>query len=134
MPNTNTPGTAMPVQEASAPAPAALDQVAAERQRLRDIDAIAALYDPELVQAAKYGDNPCTAQELAYRAAVQAADKAENDGKAFLAAAQADAKAAAEVGAAPMQEPQGAPENMTPEQRMAAARHDVRALLGKKEV
>lgn len=111
----------------------AAEQVAAERQRLRDIDAIAALYDPELVQAAKYGEDPCTAQELAYRAAVQAAASAESEGKAFLAAMRTDAKAAAEVGAAPISEPPEDPENMMPEQRMAAARRDVRALLGKEE-
>lgn len=111
----------------------AAEQVAEERQRLRDIDAIAALYDPELVQAAKYGEDPCTAQELAYRAAVQAAASAENEGKAFLAAMRTDAKAAAEVGAAPISEPPEGPENMMPEQRMAAARRNVRALLGKEE-
>ncbi len=111
----------------------AAEQVAAERQRLRDIDAIAALYDPELVQAAKYGEDPCTAQELAYRAAVQAAASAESEGKAFLAAMRTDAKAAAAVGAAPISEPPEDPENMMPEQRMAAARRDVRALLGKEE-
>lgn len=111
----------------------AAEQVAAERQRLRDIDAIAALYDPELVQAAKYGEDPCTAQELAYRAAVQAAASAESEGKAFLAAMRTDAKAATEVGAAPISEPPEDPENMMPEQRMAAARRNVRALLGKEE-
>ena len=46
---------------------------AAERQRLADIDAVAGVFDAELVREAKYGDTPCTAQELAYRAAVKAA-------------------------------------------------------------
>lgn len=115
---------------AQEPAPA-VDQVAAERQRLREIDAIAGLYDPELVQAAKYSENPCTAQELAYQAAIKAASKAAGEGKAFLAAVRADAKAALKVGAAPVPEPEKPLEDMTPEQRMTAARRDVQALLGK---
>lgn len=115
---------------AQEPAPA-VDQATAERQRLREIDAIAALYDPELVQAAKYGENPCTAQELAYQAAKKAASQAAGEGKAFLAAMAADAQAAGEVGAAPTPEARENLENMTPEQHMAAARRDVRALLGK---
>ncbi len=57
-----------------------------ERKRLKEIDAIAGIYDPALVQAAKY-DKPCTAQEMAYRAAVEAAEK----GKKFSADIRSDA-------------------------------------------
>lgn len=120
------------VQEAAQPA-AALDQAAVERQRLRDIDAIAELYDPELVQAAKYGENPCTAQELAYKAAVQAAQKAENDGKAFLAAMAADTQAAAAVGPAPVPVVKEPGED-SPQAAAAQAKADVAAFQKMKEV
>ena len=124
--------TQTPAAQESAPAPA-VDLAAAERRRLQEIDAIAALYDPALVQEAKYGEKPCTAQELAYRAAVEAAAKAAGEGKAFMAAMAADNLAAAAVSAAPASEPPKSTENMTPEQRMADARNEVKALLGKKE-
>jgi len=45
-----------------------VDPVAQERERLRAIDEIAANIDPELVKEAKYGPNPMTAEELAFRA------------------------------------------------------------------
>ncbi len=44
------------------------EAVAAERQRIEQIDSIAAsIPDQQLVHDAKYGDNPCTAQELCFR-------------------------------------------------------------------
>ena len=61
------------------------EAVAAERQRIADIDAIASLFDADVVNAAKYG-NPCTAQEMCYRAAQESAKQ----GKAFMANLQAD--------------------------------------------
>ena len=124
--------TQAPAAQESTPAPA-VDLAAAERKRLQEIDAIAALYDPALVQEAKYGDNPCTAQELAYQAAVLAAAKAAGEGKAFMAAMAADNQAAAAVSAVPAPEPPKSDDNMTPEQRMAEARSEVKALLGRKE-
>lgn len=124
--------TQVPAAQEPNPAPA-VDEAAAERQRLREIDAIAALYDPQLVEEAKYGENPCTAQELAYRAAMEAATKAAGEGRAFMAAMAADHQAAAAVSAAPASEPPKSAENMTPEQRMAEARKEVKALLGGKE-
>ena len=98
-----------------------------ERSRIRDIDDVAGLFPAELVTNAKYGENICTAQELAYRAA-QAAKK---NGSQFLSnmAADAHASGAAAVPAAPVQEDQ--PEPKTPEEKMAAARAAVKALLGK---
>lgn len=117
-----------------APTPA-VDEVAAERQRLQEIDAIAALYDPELVQAAKYGENPCTAQELAYQAAVAAATKAAGEGKAFLAAIATDTQAsgAAAVGAAPA--PAGGElDDNSPQAAAAQAKADVAAFQKMKEV
>ena len=71
----------------------------AERTRLSDIDAIANQFTDEMVNDAKYGENRCSAMELAYRAAQQAAAQ----GRQFLASAEADADEsnADEVEAAP---------------------------------
>ena len=79
---------------------ATTDAVTAERQRLAAIDSIAAsIPDQQLVHDAKYGDNPCTAQELCFRVMQQSAAS----GQQFLANYQADgaASGAAGVGAAP---------------------------------
>lgn len=46
-----------------------------EEQRIREIDESAHLFDPETVEAAKYGPAACTAQEMTYRAAVEAVQK-----------------------------------------------------------
>ncbi len=101
---------------------------AAERQRLAEIDEIAHLYDPEMVRNAKYGDNPCTAQELAF----QAAQKAAKTGGAFMAGVQADytASGASGVGAAPAATDGAEP--TTPEAKFAEAQSTVKSLLGKK--
>ncbi|MCL2487357.1 MAG: hypothetical protein FWE80_01600 [Oscillospiraceae bacterium] len=71
----------------------------AERERLKAIDDMSALFDSATVNDAKYGDNPCTAQEMAYRAA----QKAMKQGAQFMAAASADtaASGAPSVAAAP---------------------------------
>ena len=92
---------------AAAPAPAAPpapqsnggdDLAQSERKRIQEIDALAGLFDAETINAAKYGDHPCTAQEMAY----QAAQKASQQGRKFLAALEADtaASGAQDVGAA----------------------------------
>lgn len=76
------------------------DAVAAERQRLAEIDSIAAsIPDQQLVHDAKYGDKPCTAQELCFRVMQQSAASGQN----FLAAYAKDgaASGAGDVGAAP---------------------------------
>lgn len=90
------------------------EAVAAERQRLEAIDSIAAsIPDQQLVHDAKYGANPCTAQELCFRVM----QKSAASGQQFLANYQADgaASGAASVGAAPNG---GAPTNKQ-EQDMA---------------
>ena len=79
---------------------ASADAVAAERQRIADIDSIAAsIPDQQLVHDAKYGDKPCTAQELCFRVMQQSAAQ----GQQFLANYQKDGKesGADGVGAAP---------------------------------
>ena len=76
------------------------DAVNAERQRLADIDSIAAsIPDQKLVHDAKYGEQPCTAQELCFRVMQQSAAA----GQQFLANYQQDgaASGANAVGAAP---------------------------------
>ena len=97
--------------------------VADERRRLADIDSIAGIYSGELVHEAKYGELPCTAQELAFRAAQEAARR----GKEALTDMEQDAQAsgAKEIGAAPA--PEEATE-LSPEERRAAGRSDAQAL------
>ena len=62
---------------------------AAERQRLAEIDEIASLFDSELVKEAKYGENACSASELALRAAKASAKQ----GKNFIGSMMDDNKA-----------------------------------------
>lgn len=85
----------------------ATNAVNAERQRIEAIDSIAAsIPDQQLVHDAKYGETPCTAQELCFRVMQQSAAS----GQQFLANFKADGQAsnAANVGAAPNS---GAPAN-----------------------
>ena len=112
----------------TAPQTAEGDLAQAERQRIQEIDALASLYDAESIREAKYGEHPCTAQELAYRMA----QKAAQTGKSYMSALEADtgASGAQGVGAASSE---GAPTGaLTPEQRMAQGRADAKAL-NKKE-
>ncbi len=117
---------AAPAVQDSAP-----DPVKAERERIQEIDALAGLYDAETIQAAKYGEDACTAQEMAYRAA----QKAARQGKQHLENLEADYKASG-VQDIPAAGDPGTPppkNQQTPEQRMAAARAEVKALFGKEE-
>lgn len=103
--------------------------VAAERQRLAEIDEIASLYDDNTVREAKYGENACNASELALRAAKEAA----KTGAAFMAGALRDTQAsgAGNVTSAPVPDdaPEGEPKSA--EERMARARDSVKTLLSK---
>ena len=121
-----------PATPAAPPAaPVAQDPVKAERQRIQEIDALAGLYDAETIQAAKYGENACTAQEMAYRAA----QKAAWQGKKFLDDLEDDAKASGAQNVPAVGDP-GAPppkNEQTPEQRRAGARAEIKALFGKEE-
>ena len=88
-------GTAAPIPAPTvtpAPAPQSNggdDLAQAERKRIQEIDALAGLFDAETINAAKYGDHLCTAQEMVY----QAAQKASQQGRKFLAALEADTAA-----------------------------------------
>lgn len=75
-----------------------IDPAEAERQRLQAIDALAGVFDAETINAAKYGEHRCTAQEMVYAAA----QKASQQGGKFLAALMADTSGsgAQDVGAA----------------------------------
>ena len=104
------------------------EAVMAERQRIAEIDAVASLFDAETVNAAKYGENPCTAQEMTYRAAQEAAKA----GKAFMSQLQADYKedGADEVTSAPASEEDDRP--MTAEDRRATGAAMAKKLSGEK--
>ena len=105
--------------------------VQAEQKRIQEIDALAGLYDAEAIREAKFGENACTAQELAYRMA----QKAAKDGKNYLGMLEGDTQAsgAQAVGSAPTGGEAPPLDSMNPEQRMTAARAEVKALFGKKE-
>lgn len=108
-----------------------------ERHRLSEIDEVSALFDPALVQEAKYGDTACDARELAFRAAKAAAAQ----GHAFLTNLQSDNETSGAQGveAVPGASASGDPESLpdakgnvpkTQSERIAAAEAAVAELLG----
>lgn len=120
------------VAEIEAEARAAVDTsaatnaaVQAERDRLAAIDEVAGLFDPQLVHEAKYGDTPCTAAELA----LKAAQKAAKQGSKFLADAADDAAASGTgaVGAVPPADGDGG------ENPIEQARADAKAFNARKK-
>ena len=126
----------------SAPAPAVTpapapqssggdDPAQAERKRIQEIDALAGLFDAETINAAKYGDHPCAAQEMAYRAA----QKASQQGRQFLAALEADtaASGAQDVGAANGTGGDGTGGADTPQAMAAQAKADAQAFNARKK-
>ena len=111
-------------------AAAVSEAVANERARLQAIDEIAAsVGDSDMVQEAKYGQNACTAEQLAFRAMKKHAQLGTN----FLQAAAADnaASGAQQVQAAAPKDGEDKP--LTKEQRMAQGRADAKAAMNKKE-
>ena len=102
------------------------EAVNAERQRIADIDQVASLFDAETVRAAKY-ENPCTAQEMCYRAAQESAKQ----GKAFMNALKSDTAESnvdkVPAAAAPATEQPG---EMSNEQKVAAGRALAKSLRG----
>ncbi len=99
-----------------------------ERERLRKIDAIASQFSPDVVNAAKY-ENPCTAEEMAYRAAVQNAKM----GRSFLDALREDYDASGARGVQTAVAPEDTPrsvEKMSDTEKMERARAEVRDVLG----
>ena len=120
----NPEAAAALLAEAQADADSAAVQ--AERQRISDIDAISGLFSDDVVNAAKYGENACTAQEMAYRAAVESAKL----GKKFMSDVQKDYKdsGANDVGAAPSSEDDDKP--MTNADKEAAGEAMANKLFG----
>lgn len=125
----------VPEQTAAPAAPAtatpAVDPVQAERDRIKAIDEIAPnILDKQMVEDAKYGEHPCSAQELAFRAMKNQAAQ----GAAHLANATADFLAS---GVGQVQTP-AAPAKETdpdsPEAISAQAKADVAAFEKMKEV
>jgi ATP-dependent protease ClpP protease subunit len=100
--------------------------VMAERARIKEIDRVAALYSDAAVNEAKYGQNACTAQELAYKEALAAAEKGRKKLESMLGDSMASG--VEEVGAAAP--PHNEPGSLTPEQITAQARMDARAAMG----
>lgn len=123
-------GSETPPPATASPAVDAVDPVQAERQRIQDIDQLACLFDAETVQAAKYGEKACSAQEMVYRAAQAAAKQ----GKKFMFDLEADTgdSGAQNVSATAVTQEDDT-DNKTPQQRKAEAKANVKALLGKKE-
>lgn len=110
------------------------DPTQTERQRIQEIDALAGLFDAETINAAKYGDHPCTAQEMTYRAA----QKASQQGRKFLAALEADTanSGAQNVGAANGAGSDGAGgtgKEDTPQVMAAQAKADAQAFNARKK-
>lgn len=108
--------------------PMPMEEKLAERKRLQEIDAIASLYDPALVEAAKYGENPMDAMQLAYQGALQAVQR----GQKFLKELDADVaeSGAQEVPSAGCSEEAVPVEQMTPEQRRADAKAKLNMIFG----
>lgn len=115
--------------KASANGEAVAEAIKAERERLSKIDEVAPLFDEELVQSAKYGENACSAQELAYRAA----QKAAKNGQKFMANLEDDAgtSGAGNVEAVPGQPTDDG--DLTEEQKQAQTKAEIRKLLGKEK-
>ena len=126
---------AVSAMQAAPAAPAAQDSGApdlaqAERLRLQEIDALAGVFDAETIHAAKYGEHPCTAQEMVY----QAAQKAAQQGRQLLAALEADtaASGAQNVNAANAAGG-GTGEPETPQMIVAQAKADAKAFNERKK-
>ena len=110
-------------------AQARAEGVNAERQRLSAIDDVASCYADDIIRAAKYGENACTAQEMTYRAAVASAQQ----GAAFMRDLNADTKdgGAENVNPAPAAEED--PKVQSAEDLMAAGLAAARKLKEAKE-
>lgn len=102
------------------------EAVNAERQRIADIDQIASLFDAETVNSAKYGEHPCTAQEMTYRAAQEMAKQ----GKTFLSNMKADYKESGAEGITPAPASEEDNNTMTADDRRAAGAAMAKKLTG----
>ncbi len=100
---------------------------AAERERLRGIDGIAATVgDPAMVEEARYGETACDARELAFRAMQRSAAQGASAFQAMRNDAQASGAAAVNP-VPPVEDKPIIPK--TAEEQMNAARAEVKSLL-----
>lgn len=123
------PEEARRIDEAQAAAVAAAENNAraAERERLRGIDAIAAsVGDPAMVEEARFGETACDARELAFRAMQKSAAQGANAFRAM----QNDVKASGAAAVNPVPPVEDKPViPKTAEEQMNAARAEVKSLL-----
>lgn len=123
------PEEARRIDEAQAAAVAAAENNAraAERERLRGIDAIAAsVGDPAMVEEARFGETACDARELAFRAM----QKSAAQGAKTFSAMQNDVKASGAAAVNPVPPVEDKPViPKTAEEQMNAARAEVKSLL-----
>lgn len=123
------PEEARRIDEAQAAAVAAAENNAraAERERLRGIDAIAAsVGDPAMVEEARFGETACDARELAFRAMQKSAAQGANAYRAM----QNDVKASGAAAVNPVPPVEDKPViPKTAEEQMNAARAEVKSLL-----
>ena len=123
------PEEARRIDEAQAAAVAAAENNAraAERERLRGIDAIAAsVGDPAMVEEARFGETACDARELAFRAMQKSAAQGANAFRAM----QNDVKASGAAAVNPVPPVEDKPViPKTAEEQMVAARAEVKSLL-----
>lgn len=98
-----------------------------ERARIMQIDEIAPLYDEATIHEAKYGENPKTAQQLAF----DESKKAAQQGKSYMKQMAEDTanSGASSVEAVPGEDAN--PEPTSPDAKLAQARAEVKAMLGK---
>lgn len=106
---------------------AATEAANAERDRLRNIDEIAALYDPALVADAKYGEHPMTAEVLA----LEAARRQARAGQTYAANVDADAKASGAADVSPVPASADKPA-VTAEDKIAAGKAAAEKVIGGK--
>lgn len=100
---------------------------AAERERLRGIDGIAATVgDPAMVEEARYGETACDARELAFRAMQRSAAQGASAFQAMRNDAQASGAAAVNP-VPPVEDKPIIPK--TADEQMNAARAEVKSLL-----
>lgn len=123
------PEEARRIDEAQAAAVAAAENNAraAERERLRGIDQIAAsVGDPAMVEEARFGETACDARELAFRAMQKSAAQGANAFRAM----QNDVKASGAAAVNPVPPVEDKPViPKTADEQMNAARAEVKSLL-----
>lgn len=100
-----------------------------ERNRIAEIDKIAGIFNDDVVNEAKYGDKACSAQEMAYRAAVKAAET----GSDFMKNLKEDSAKSNTNSVSAANSVEELPRTKTSDESMAEARNLVKSLFGKEE-